>query len=264
MAADVPTVLRLAAVTGGLDWSLRSSCSGDAFDGERAAAYVASYTEQALARMKAAAAAGADIVVGPEYFRGSEMFTTSDADRRALCEPAAGATSAALGAIAAAHGTACCCAYDINHSGGPHQTGVLIAADGALRAVQPKHPRQVPAPADWPFDTAASTYDAGPATVGITVCSDCTYDPTLPLTMTTQGMQVLLLPGCGFAGDMWRSYVTVRARDTQCPVVYADDGRAAIADGTGRVVAETKSHTDMIIADVELRARRSSPDEPIS
>ncbi|MDA0842044.1 MAG: carbon-nitrogen hydrolase family protein [Planctomycetota bacterium] len=255
--------MRLAAVTGNLDWSLRTTCSGDKFNLDRALAYIADYTNDALARMEEAAR-DADIVVGQEYFRGSEMFTTTQENRSALVESPDGPTSKRLGDISSKHKATLCCSYDADIAGHVNQTGIMTGPDGSLMAVHSKHPRRVPAPSDWPFNTGPRVYDVGAAKVGIAVCSDCTYDPSLPLRLASNGMEVMLLPGCGFAGDMWRAFLIVRARDTQCPVIYADDHRAAIADGTGKIVAETGKLKDIIMADVPLLPRRSSPDEPLA
>lgn len=253
-------IIRVAAITGRLDWACRRSCSGEAFDAAVAARYVRAYASANLARMEQAAAAGARIVVGPEYFRGSEMFTTTAGNHRALVEPPDGPTSRRMGEIARAHGAALCCAYDADHGGRMIQTGILVDSAGRLAAAQAKHPRRIPAPEGWPFDTAPHVYETGIARVGITVCSDCTYDPGLPLAMGRLGMEVLLLPGCGFIGAKWRSFVIVRARDTQSVVVYADDNRAAIVDASGEIRAETDAPDAIITAEVELRPKKCSPD----
>ncbi len=252
--------IRVAAVTGSLAWAYRQTCSREAFDPGVAARYVREYTGANLARMERAAADGARIVVGPEYFRGSEMFTTTPENHHALVEPPDGATSRRMGAISRAHGAALCCSYEADHGGHVVQTGILTDVEGRLAAVHAKHPRRIPPPDGWPFGTAARVFETGVATVGITVCSDCTYDPGLPLAMGRLGMEVLLIPGCGFIGKMWRSFVIVRARDTQSIVIYADDNRAAIVDSTGEIRAETDTADTIIAAEVELRPKKCSPD----
>lgn len=252
--------LRVAAVTGNLAWEYRQTCSGATFRRATAHTYIQEYTNANLARMEAAARDGARLVVGPEYFRGSELFLTTPENRRLLIEPPNGPTGQRMGEIARRHGVALSCAYDMEWPARPGQTGIVIAADGTLAAAQVKHPRCVPAPADWPFDTAPRVYDIGIARVGLTVCSDCTYNPELPLALARYGMEILLLPGCGFMRDMWRHFVVVRARDTQSVVIYADDGRAAIVNAAGIIVAETESPETIIQAEVELRPKKCSPD----
>lgn len=79
--------LKVAAISGGLDWSYRTTCSGDKFDRQTAERYIREYTEQQIARVRQAADQGAGIVVGQEYFFGAEMFTAPpETDRTAIAE----------------------------------------------------------------------------------------------------------------------------------------------------------------------------------
>lgn len=252
--------VRVAAVTGNLDWRHRQTCSHATFQLDTAQAYIRAYTDAQLARMDTAAQQGARLIVGPEYFRGSELFATTPENRRRLIEPPDGPTARRMGAVARRHAAALCCAYDMDWPAQPNQTGLLLAPDGSVAAAQVKHPRCVPAPPDWPFNTGPRVYDIGLARVGLTVCSDCTYNPELPLALARYGMEILLVAGCGFMGALWRHFVVVRARDTQSVVVYADDGRAAIVNADGNILAETERPEAVIQADVELRPKKSSPD----
>lgn len=253
--------VRVAIVTGGLAWQYRQTCSKESFDLSVARRYIQEHTAAGLSLMEKAAAQGAKIIVGQEYFRGSEMFTTTDENRRQLVESPDGPTAQRMGGIAARYGAALCCSYDVAFDPRVCQTGILVGPSGKVEGVHVKHPRQVPAPVDWPFHTGARIYDLGCAKAGITVCSDCTYNPGLPLALARHGMEVLLLPGCGFMGDLWRHFVVVRARDTQSVVVYADDGRGAIVDSKGRIVAETDQPGQILMAEVEILPKKSSPDE---
>jgi len=252
--------VRVAAVTGSLDWAYRRTCSHERFDAEVARRSIADYTAANLDRMERACAAGARIVVGQEYFRGSELFTTTPDNRRDLVEPPDGPTSKRLRQLSQKYDAILCASYDCDHGTAVNQTGIVTGADGSLVAVHPKHPRAIPAPADWPFPTDPRVYPLPLATIGVLVCSDCTYDPGLPLAMAREGMEVLLLPGCGFIGDLWEHFIVVRARDTQCVVIYADDDRAAIVDATGTIVARTDKRNDVLIADVTISPKKNSPD----
>ena len=249
--------IRLAAISGNLSWDYRKTCSKETFDEAVAVRYIREYTDRMLALMEKAARAGAQLVLSPEYFRGSEMFTTSEENRRKLIEPAGGPTTERMRSLSREHGVALCATFDVDHGQHMHETAVMTGTDGAVVAVQPKHPRRVPAPRDWPFNTGVRIYDLGFASIGITICSDCTYDPELPLAMGRAGMEVLLLPGAGFSG---MHVVRVRARDTQSVAVYADDGRAAIVDSEGEDIAETGTREDVIIADAEILPKKCSPD----
>ena len=254
--------VRVAAVTGGgLAWQYRQTCSKESFDLAVAQRYIREYTAAGLVLMEKAASQGAKIIVGQEYFRGSEMFTTTDENRRQLVEPPEGPTTQRMGVIAARYGAALCCSYDIALDSQMCQTGILVGPSGKVDAAQAKHPRRVPAPANWPFNTGVRIYDLGCAKVGITVCSDCTYNPELPLAMARHGMEVLLLPGCGFVGNLGRHFIVVRARDTQSVVIYADDNRGAIVDSKGQILVETDQPGQILMADVEILPKKSSPDE---
>jgi predicted amidohydrolase len=252
--------VRVAAVTGSLDWAYRRTYSHDRFAADVARRYIAGYTAANLDRMERACAAGARIVVGQEYFRGSELFLTTPDMRRNLVEPADGPTSRRLRELSKQYDAILCASYDCDHGTALNQTGIVSGADGSLVAVHPKHPRSIPAPDGWPFPTDPRVYPLPLATVGVLVCSDCTYDPGLPLAMAREGMEVLLLPGCGFMGDLWEHFVVVRARDAQCVVIYADDDRAAIVDATGKIVARTNKRNDVLIVDVTIVPKKNSPD----
>lgn len=253
--------IMVAAISGSLDWSLRGSCSHERFDPARAQAYVREYSALQIDRVARAVSQGARLVVGPEYFCGAEMCLRDEESLRLLAERTDGETTRRLCELAQRHGALIGWSCNVDHGpSGVHQTGLLATPDGRLAAVQPKHPRCIPAPDGWPFDTSPRVYRTEGLTVGITICSDCTYDPLLPLRMAGMGMDVLVLPGCGFVGSLWRHFVIVRARDTQCPVVYADDGHAAILDSAGKVLAESASPGDVVMAEVPLLPRKCSPD----
>ena len=249
--------IRLAAISGDLAWGFRKTCSMARFDFDLATAYIEEYTNRLFSLMENAAQGGAQIILTPEYSRGSEAFTTSPENRRRLIEPADGPTSDRMRALSRRYGMTLCAAFDLDHGEHMHETAVMTGATGDIIAVQPKHPRQAPAPPDWPFNTGVRIYDTGSALVGITICSDCTYDPELPLAMARAGMEVMLLPACGFSG---MDFVRVRARDTQCIVVYADDKYAAIVDSEGTVLTETDKAGEIVTADAAILPKKCSPD----
>lgn len=239
------SAVRVAAVTTALDWSLRQTCSQDRFDPAVAAAYVRARTEQSLDLMDRAAGQGVDLVLGPEYFWGSEMFMTTPENRRRLCEPVDGPSVARLREISKRRGVYLAATFNALHDGRIMQTAVLTGRRGELIGTHIKHNT---IPPDCPVRPRADLFDLDVGRTGILICADCTDDPHLPLDMAARGMQLLLVPGVGFAGKFWQHYIVVRARDLGCPVVHADVGRALIVDREGETLARTDEPEQIVAA----------------
>ena len=85
-----PRTVRLGAITASLEWAYRSTCSKKNFDIEMARAYIKIHVDRSLRLMRLAAERGAKLVLGPEYFRGSELFTTTLANTRKITEQTEG------------------------------------------------------------------------------------------------------------------------------------------------------------------------------
>src|SRR5690606_34141711 len=114
--------------------------------------------------------------------------------RRLIALKPGGPTLKAIAELCQQKAITFCCSADVDHGEkGVRQTGILIDQTGHIH-LQPKHPRYVPDPPEWPFDSKAVVYPTQAGIVGVTVCSDCTHDPYLPLDMSRMGMQILLLP----------------------------------------------------------------------
>jgi len=241
--------VRLAAVTSTLDWSLRQTCSNERFDMKVAQRYVREHTDQNIERMAQAAGKGADLVLSPEYFRGSEMFTTSKENQLPLVEPTDGPTFRALSEVARSQGVYLSACYNAAHDGAIAQTAVLVVREGELIGTHVKHNS---IPPDSHLQKRLDLFDLDIGSTGVLICADVTDNPEYPLMMAKRGLQILLVPGVGFAGEHWKHFIIVRAIDLKCVVVYADATRGLIVNSKGDILAETTQPDDIIVADVEI------------
>jgi predicted amidohydrolase len=239
--------ITLAAVTAELDWGFRTTCSHDRFNPATARAYIADRAARSLRLMEQAAEQGADLVLGPEYFAGSELFMRGKGVCRELVEPLDGPTVTALRALSARRGVHLAASLNLLHGDHVIQTAVLTGRDGSLAGVHLKHNSLPP---DGPFQPSHNCFDLDIGRTGILICADCGDSPLPALEMGRRGVQLLLVPGVGFAGELWRDFIRVRAHDQRCTVVYADNSRALIAGPKGQVLAETHEGDSIILAKI--------------
>ncbi len=245
-------VVRVAAITGELDWRRRQDASGDNYDFETARNYIQQYLAAGMARLEDAAAKGAAIVVAPEYFAATELFTTTEAKRRELVQATTPAVLDRLISITREHRLHVACAMDYCHGEKVVQTGVVISPDQDQPELQVKN---TALPPGHPLAQGYRLFMLGPIKAGLFVCSDLTSFPEDPINLAKAGMELLLTPGCGFAGDNWLHFLKVRSIDLGVPVIYADDGRGAILDYRGEICAETQTAGAVILADLEIPLR---------
>lgn len=243
--------VRFAAITSSLEWSFRQTCSHGEFRMEVARKYMAEHTDHNLKLMERAAEMGAELVLGPEYFCGSELFLTTEENRALLVEPPDGPTSQRLSQLARARGVYLAACYNVEHSGAIAQTCLLLGRGGELVGTHVKHNSIPPGSA---LEKHLELFELDIGRTGILICADVTGEPEHGFTMARRGMQTLLVPGVGFAGQHWRHFIIVRAIDLKCAVVYADSDRAMIVDRRGEVLAETAAADEVIVADVEMTA----------
>ena len=243
---------RIAAVTAQLDWSHRQRTSNENFDLDIARQYIEARVEQSLALMERAAATGAGLVLGPEYFTGSELFTTPEQERPQFVETVDGPVVEAMKALAKRRGVYLACAMEMFHDAGRAETGILVGRRGEVVGVQVKN---TSVPEDSPLRTGYELFHLDIARTGIFTCSDCTTYPEDPIALAKQGMELMLVPGCGFAGEHWMHFLKARSIDLGCAVVYADGGRAAILNYRGETLAQLQGTDQMIVADVPIRKR---------
>jgi len=245
--------VRMAAITPTLDWAHREKTSGDKFDLDVARAYVEDHVRHCLLLVEQAAERGARLVLGPEYFRGSEMFMTTEANKAEFVEAADGQTVQQMREASRRHGIYLAAAMDMRHGDAFVQTGVVTGPGGELVGVQMKN---TALPEGSPLAHAYELFDLSVGKTGIFTCSDLTTYPEDTIPLATAGMQIVLVPGCGFAGEHWKSYLTVRAMDLACVVVHADGARGAIVDADGAVLAEGHDADAVVVADVVIEPRQ--------
>lgn len=243
--------VRLAAVSGCLDWSHRTETSNEKFNLDTARKYIEDHTALLLRLMDEAALMGADLVVGPEYFTGSELFTTNPENKRRFVESVAdNSTIEKLKALSMRRKTHLACAFDMFHGDTRAQTGALTGRAGELLGVQIKN-TSLPEDAHPNHEYRLFDLDIGRA--AIFTCSDLTTYPEDPIAAAKRGMELLIAPGCGFGPQ---EYLKTRARDLACVLVHADDGRAMIFDPKGNILAETRTCNAIVYADVEMPAKQ--------
>jgi len=242
--------MSIACVTSGLDWSHRQRTSNEDYDSGRAIEYVKEHVASTLARAEAARA-GADIILCPEYFAGTELFTTGSASRRKLLADTWPEILRLLKGEAALHNTALACSLDLDHGDLMVQTGIIVTPDG-LVSTQIKNTALPPGNSRAPGYSLLNVHGIK---TGVFTCSDLTSFPEDPIALARQGMELVLVPGCGFANTYWCDYLRVRALDLGCVVAYADSDRAAIVDCQGCFHARTEVADTWILAQLEVPER---------
>jgi len=247
--AKTDKTVRLGAITASLDWAYRQTCSHENFDAELARAYIRVHVDRSLRLMRLAAERGAKLILGPEYFRGSELFTTTLENRRTITEPVeTGLTTRQMQDLSRECGVYLSAAFDAQHEQGIFaQTAVLTGPDGQLLGFHRKHGTCAPTK----LPETLELFDVGFACAGMLVCADVSK-PRLPLDMAERGMNLLLISGCGFMGDMWQGACRMRAHEHKCVVVHSDGGHAIIVSPKGDVLAMTDKPNDVIVADVDF------------
>ena len=250
--SDSPQRVRIAAITPTLDWSHRHTTSNERFDLAVARDYVEKRVRDSLRLMDEAAALGAQLVLAPEYFRGSELFITSAENKAGFVETADGPTVRQMRELSSRRGVYLAAAMDMRHGDAFVETGVVTGPQGELVGMQIKN---TALPEDSPLPRGYTLFDLAIGKTGMFTCSDLTTHPEDPIALAKAGMQVVLVPGCGFAGELWRSYLTVRAADLSCVVVHADGARAAIVDRKGIVLAEGHAPDAVTFADVVIEPK---------
>lgn len=244
--------LKVAAVTGKLDWSQRVECSHERYDPVRARQIIATHVEGNLRRMRDAVRGGARLIVGQEYFTAVELFNIAPPEKETLLTEVNPPVLRALRQLAGEHAVWLACAFMVAHPEGVVETGVLAHPDGETISMQIKNTAIACAA---PLPRGYRLFDIGFARAGLFTCSDCTSYPEDCLALAKDGMQIMLLPGCGFSGADWFHYLKVRSQDLGCVIIYADEHRAAIVDAYGRVAARTDRADDMISAKVMIEPK---------
>jgi N-carbamoylputrescine amidase len=155
--------------------------------------------EKALARIRDAATAGAQIVCLPELFRGPYFCQRQDPALFDLAEPIPGPSTERLAKAARAAGTVVIASlFERRGPGLFHNTAAVIDADGQLLGIY----RKMHIPDDplyfekyyfTPGDTGFRTFDTRFGRIGVLVCWDQWFPEGARLT-AMQGAQILLYP----------------------------------------------------------------------
>ena len=154
---------------------------------------------RAAARLRQAAAKGAQVACLPELFLTPYFCQSEDPANFDLAEPVPGPTTAALGEIASQTGMVVVgSVFERRTAGVYHNTAVVLDADGALRGVY----RKMHIPDDplyyekyyfTPGDLGFQAFDTAHAKVGVLVCWDQWYPEAARLT-ALKGAEILVYP----------------------------------------------------------------------
>jgi N-carbamoylputrescine amidase len=155
--------------------------------------------ERAVARVRQAAAAGAQVICLPDLFRSHYFCQRQDPSLFDLAEPIPGPTTARLTQVARETGTVVIASvFERRTAGVYHNTAAVIDADGVLLGTY----RKMHIPDDplyfekyyfTPGDLGFRAFDTRFGRVGVLVCWDQWYPEAARLT-ALQGAQVLLYP----------------------------------------------------------------------
>ena len=231
------------------------------------------------------AAAGADLVVLPEYVQ----FRGTDDGYRASARPIPGATSEPFAAVARRHWTwilAGSLAETTDDPRRPSNTAVLFDRTGRLAATYRKLHLFDIAVDDGPADTESARVTAGDRAVvaaldetrlGLSICYDLRF-PELYRALALAGAEVLAVPAVFTARtgrDHWEVLLRARAIENGAWVIAAAGcgaggpgaipawGHSLVVDPWGRVVADGGDGEGIVRAELDLdavtAARRQIP-----
>src|SRR2546425_5340035 len=249
--------------------------------------------DRAVARVREARRAGADVVCLPELFRSQYFCQREDASLFDLAEPVPGPTTEALGRAAKETGAVVVALiFERRAPGLYHNTAAIIDADGQVRGLYRKmHIPDDPAFYEkfyfTPGDLGFRAFDTDAGRIGTLVCWDQWYPEGARLT-ALQGAVILFYPTAigwhpsekaefGEAQyDAWRTiqrahaiangvYVAVvnrvghetgNIRGNSAPGAGLEFwGRSFICDPFGRVIAEASHEKEeILLGEVDLKA----------
>jgi N-carbamoylputrescine amidase len=155
--------------------------------------------DRAVARVKEARRAGADVVCLPGLFRSQYFCQREDASLFDLAEPVPGPTTEALGRVAKETGTVVVAPiFERRAAGLYHNSAAIIDADGQLRGLYRKmHIPDDPAFYEkfyfTPGDLGFRAFDTQAGRIGTLICWDQWYPEGARLT-ALQGAAILFYP----------------------------------------------------------------------
>jgi predicted amidohydrolase len=218
-----------------------------------------------LARLEAAAAAGAKLVVFPECALTGYCLASKE-EAAPLAEPVPGPASEELRRAAKSLG--CTAVVGLLEREGERifNAALVVTPQGIAGTYRKLHlpylgiDRFV-APGDRPF----ALFDTLQGKIGINICFDCSI-PEAGRILKLEGAQLLAIPtNWPLGSDSWQHIPKVRATENHFHVVAADrvgeergfrfSGHSQIVDFTGKVLAEAgETEETVLLADLDLPA----------
>jgi N-carbamoylputrescine amidase len=242
--------------------------------------------DRAVARVKEARRAGADVVCLPELFRSQYFCQREDASLFDLAEPVPGPTTEALGRVAKETGTVVVAPiFERRAAGLYHNSAAIIDADGQLRGLYRKmHIPDDPAFYEkfyfTPGDLGFRAFDTQAGRIGTLICWDQWYPEGARLT-ALQGAAILFYPTAigwhphekeAFGADQRDAWRTIQRSHAIANGVYVAAvnrvghekplpdgaglefwGTSFLADPFGVVVAEgSTDKEEIVVGEVDL------------
>jgi beta-ureidopropionase len=229
--------------------------------------------ERALARLREAARAGAELVVFPEL--AIDRFfpqVRGDASARALAEPVPGPTTERLAALARELGIVIVWnLYEVDAEGRCFDSSPVIDADGALLGTtRMVHITDYPLfhEQDYytPGDRGAPVYATRAGKVGVAICYDRHF-PEYLRGLALAGAELVVIPQAGTVGEwpegMYEAEVRAAAFQNGYFAALANRvgredqldfaGESFVVDPEGRVLARGLAGAeDLVLADLDL------------
>jgi predicted amidohydrolase len=220
------------------------------------------------------AAAGADLVVLPEYVQ----YRGSAAGFRASAAPIPGPTTEPFAAVARETGTWILAGSHAEASGDPdrpYNTAVLFDRSGVIAAAYRKLHLFDVAVVDGPSDTESARVTPGDravvtrvdeAVLGLSICYDLRF-PELYRALSLAGATVLAVPAVfteTTGRDHWEPLLRARAIENGAYVIAAGAcgaggpgaipawGHSMIVDPWGRIVAQAGAGESIVTGELEL------------
>lgn len=229
---------------------------------------------ECLARIHAAAADGADLVVFPECALTGYMLEEEEA--RGVAEPIPGPSTEAIAAACGASGIHCAIGLLEDEGGDLRNTAVLVGPGGLLGRYRKSH--IAPLGVDRFTLPGAEPYeviDTPIGRIGLQICYDWRF-PEITRVLALQGADIVVHPTNSPVQARELAEFMTRARATENAVFFLTANRCGeergarffgwsqIVDPSGRRLAETGDRPAVIAADLDVglsRAKDRTPGE---
>jgi deaminated glutathione amidase len=230
--------------------------------------------ETAVARIKEAKRAGADVIALPEFLMAFSPASQTAAELAEIAESTDGPFVRALSAAARSAGIAVLATI---YETAPvadrvYDTAIWIDAGGNLASVYRKlhlydafgfkesdkfHPGQDIAP----------LIKLGENQIGVMICYDLRF-PELSRMLALAGADILMAPSGWVQGDLkvehWQTMIKARALENGCYVIAPDQveniyiGHSMAVDPLGRTIADLGDNEGLALIDIDLNLTRET------